>query len=107
MLVSNSRLVNTYIPLTLYPRSGNRGISDIPTRRPDFIIIFINWLFINLIILNVNIVYILVGKVKKYFIVGTTSTTTTPSDAIIKKLKPTPGAEDNEVIQNDGPLFHG
>jgi hypothetical protein len=26
----------TYIPLTLYPRRGSRGISDIPPRRPRF-----------------------------------------------------------------------
>jgi hypothetical protein len=25
-----------YIPLKLYPRNGNRGISDIPPRRPRF-----------------------------------------------------------------------
>jgi hypothetical protein len=27
---------NTYIPLTLYPRRGSRGISDIPPRHPRF-----------------------------------------------------------------------
>jgi hypothetical protein len=32
-----SILVNTYIPLTLYPRRGSRGISDIPPRHPRFI----------------------------------------------------------------------
>jgi hypothetical protein len=34
-----SKLLNlhTYIPLTLYPRRGSRGISDIPLRHPPFI----------------------------------------------------------------------
>ncbi|KAL0839460.1 hypothetical protein ABMA28_016170 [Loxostege sticticalis] len=37
-----------------------------------------------------------------------TSVSTTPSDVIIKKLKPTPSAssEDNEVIQNDAPFLY-
>jgi hypothetical protein len=30
---------HTYIPLTLYPRRGSRGILDIFTRRPRFTII--------------------------------------------------------------------
>jgi hypothetical protein len=28
--------IHTYIPLTLYPRRGSRGISDIPPRPPRF-----------------------------------------------------------------------
>jgi hypothetical protein len=28
--------IHTYIPLTLYPRRGSRGISDIPPRHPRF-----------------------------------------------------------------------
>jgi hypothetical protein len=28
--------IHTYISLTLYPRRGSRGISDIPPRRPRF-----------------------------------------------------------------------
>jgi hypothetical protein len=29
-------IIHTYIPLTLYPRRSNRGISDIPPRHPCF-----------------------------------------------------------------------
>jgi hypothetical protein len=29
-------ILHTNIPLTLYPRRGSRGISDIPPRRPRF-----------------------------------------------------------------------
>jgi hypothetical protein len=29
-------IVHTYIPLTLYPRRGSRGISNIPPRHPRF-----------------------------------------------------------------------
>jgi hypothetical protein len=28
--------IHTYLPLTLYPRRGSRGISDIPLRHPRF-----------------------------------------------------------------------
>jgi hypothetical protein len=28
--------IHTHIPLTLYPRRGSRGISDIPPRLPRF-----------------------------------------------------------------------
>jgi hypothetical protein len=31
-----SQYIHTYIPLTLDPRSGSRGVSDIPLRRPRF-----------------------------------------------------------------------
>jgi hypothetical protein len=31
-----TRLMTLHIPLTLYPRRGSRGISDIPPRRPSF-----------------------------------------------------------------------
>jgi hypothetical protein len=31
----------TYIPLTLYPRRGSRGISDTPPRRPRFTKIYL------------------------------------------------------------------
>jgi hypothetical protein len=27
--------IHTYIPLTLYPRRGSKGISDIPPRHPQ------------------------------------------------------------------------
>jgi hypothetical protein len=30
----STRNTHTYIPLTLYPRRGSRGISDIPPRHP-------------------------------------------------------------------------
>jgi hypothetical protein len=32
-------IIHTYIPLTLYPRRGSRGISNIPPRHPRFTII--------------------------------------------------------------------
>jgi hypothetical protein len=31
-IIVKSIHIHTYIPLTLYPRSGSRGISDIPPR---------------------------------------------------------------------------
>jgi hypothetical protein len=35
--IRKSRIcIHTYIPLTLYPRTGSRGISDIPPRHPRF-----------------------------------------------------------------------
>jgi hypothetical protein len=39
--------IHTYIPLTLYPRRGSRGISDIPLRHPRFTKISKLWIILQ------------------------------------------------------------
>jgi hypothetical protein len=36
MVKASNTYIHTFIPLTLYPRRGSRGISDIAPRRPSF-----------------------------------------------------------------------